>query len=114
MHTLQPVGEKYVPFARFIHLGDSQDYWGIYIIKIMLPRDPPILTPARVHKTSKYDDLAWRKDSRERHRLGGLKPVLLVILGVRRRFNHVEGIGESGIGTRVAFRFVKDRAMNKN
>ena len=54
------------------------------------------------------------EDMWERRFRSRLQPVLLVILGVRRRIDHVESIRVARFGAGVAPRLVKHAAMDKN
>jgi hypothetical protein len=50
--------------------------------------------------------------SGERHSFGRLKPVLLIILGVRGRVDHVEGVCISCVSTGITLGLVKDTAVD--
>lgn len=50
----------------------------------------------------------------ERHGFGRLKPVLLIVLGVRRGVNHVESVCISCVSAGITLRLVKDTAVDEN
>jgi len=52
--------------------------------------------------------------SGERHGFSGLKPVLLIVFGIRGRVDHVERVRKSCARTGITLGFVKDATMDED
>jgi hypothetical protein len=67
-----------------------------------------------VHGDGKSAFIWHVQHSGERHSFGRLKPVLLVVLGIRGRVNHVESVRISCVSTSITLGLVEDTAVDED
>lgn len=67
-----------------------------------------------MHGDGKSAFIRYVQYSGERHGFGGLKPVLLIVLGVRGRVNHVESVCKSCVSAGITLGLVEDTAVDED